>query len=51
MRLVALDLLEQRFGSLPEEARRQVEAIVSLDELSGLSRRALRATSLADLGL
>ncbi|HVG09929.1 MAG TPA: DUF4351 domain-containing protein [Thermoanaerobaculia bacterium] len=43
--------LEQRFGSLTEEARRRVEAIDSAEELAELLTRLLSASSLADLGL
>jgi predicted transposase YdaD len=41
--------LERRFGSLPEEVRRKVEAIASLEELTDFSLRAGAAPSLATL--
>ncbi len=43
--------LEQRFGSLSEEARSRVEAIDSAEELAELLTRLLSASSLAELGL
>jgi hypothetical protein len=46
---VLLRDLERRFGSLPEEVRRRVEAIASIEELTELSFRAGAASSLDDL--
>jgi predicted transposase/invertase (TIGR01784 family) len=46
---VLLRDLERRFGSLPEEVRRRVEAIASIEELTELSIRAGAASSLDDL--
>lgn len=44
-------LLIKRFGSLPEEALRGLEAICSVDELEELAERLLTACSLEELGL
>ncbi|MFL6236991.1 MAG: Rpn family recombination-promoting nuclease/putative transposase, partial [Thermoanaerobaculia bacterium] len=44
-----LQRLEKRFGPLPEEVRRRVEAVPSIEELTDLSFRAGAASSLADL--
>lgn len=46
---VLLQDLERRFGPLPEEIRRRIEAIVSIRELTELSIRAGAASSLAAL--
>jgi predicted transposase/invertase (TIGR01784 family) len=43
--------LERRFGSLPEEVRRRVDAIASIEELMELSLRAGAAPSIAALEL
>ena len=51
MQPVVLALLEQRYGPLSAEARRKVEAISSVEELTGLASRALAGASLAELGL
>lgn len=51
MRPVVLLLLEERFGSLPDEARRRIETAGSLEELAGLAERVRSAASLNDLGL
>lgn len=51
LRPVTLTLVEQRFGPLPEQTRRQVEAIDSVKELARVMERIMTATSLADLGL
>jgi Domain of unknown function (DUF4351) len=51
MRALVLDLIEKRFGSLPAEARRRVEAIDSPQELSRLAARVLDARSLEEMGL
>jgi predicted transposase/invertase (TIGR01784 family) len=49
VRGVLLRDLERRFGPLPEEVRRRVEAVASIEELTELSIRAGAASSLADL--
>ncbi len=51
MRQLLLQLLEQRFGILSHGMRRQVEAISSAKELSGLAERVLVARSLEEMGL
>jgi hypothetical protein len=48
---VLLRELERRFGPLPEEVRRRVEAIDSIEELTELSLRAGAAASIAALEL
>ena len=48
---VVLAILEQQYGSLTAEARSKMEAISSVEELTGLVRRALAGASLAELGL
>lgn len=50
-RELLLSQMEERFGSVPEEARRQVEALQDLDELKKLARRIVSASTLDDLGL
>lgn len=51
VRALLLGLLEQRFGSLPEQTRERVEAISSIDRLARLHQRALTARSLGALRL
>jgi flagellar biosynthesis/type III secretory pathway protein FliH len=46
-----LDLLERRFGTLPETTVQRVRALTSPEELSRLAGRVLDAPSLDDLGL
>ena len=46
-----LDLLEQRFGPLPQATVRRVRALTSSEEVSRLAAGVLDAPSLADLGL
>jgi hypothetical protein len=46
-----LRLLGKRFGPLPENVRRQVETITSLDLLTELAERVLSAHSLEEMGL
>ena len=46
---VLLRDLERRFGPLPEDFRRRMEAVASIEELTELSIRAGAASSLADL--
>jgi hypothetical protein len=48
-RAVCLRDLERRFGPLPEEIRRRVEAISSIEELTEFVFRAGAAPSLAAL--
>jgi putative YhgA-like transposase/uncharacterized protein DUF4351 len=51
MRQLVLQLLEQRFGTLPLGVRRRVRAIESPKELGALAERVLVAGSLAEMGL
>lgn len=51
MQELLLNLLEQRFGSVPVATRHRVEALDSVDELTRLGNRVLTASSLEDLGL
>ncbi len=51
VREVLLLLLAERFGPLPEGARRQVEEISSLQRLTQLAKRVLTAHSLEEMGL
>jgi hypothetical protein len=46
-----LRLLSKRFGPVPQAVRRRVEAIESLEELSGLVDRILEVKSIEELGL
>jgi flagellar biosynthesis/type III secretory pathway protein FliH len=46
---VLLRDLERRFGALPEEVLRRVEAVASIEELTELSIRAGAASSLDDI--
>ncbi len=46
-----LRLLGKRFGPLPENVRRRVETITSLDRLTELAERVLSAHSLEEMGL
>jgi hypothetical protein len=50
-REILLSLLAERFGPLPEGARRQVEEISSLQRLTQLAKRVLTAHSLEEMGL
>jgi hypothetical protein len=50
-REILLLLLAERFGPLPEGARRKVEEIGSLQRLSQLAKRVLTAHSLEEMGL
>lgn len=43
--------LERRFGPLPEDVRRRVDEIGSIQELTELGFRVGAASSIADLGL
>ena len=49
MREALLQILEQRFGSLPEPVRRQVEEITAKRDLERLLQRVLKAKSLSDI--
>lgn len=51
LRGMLLASLEERFGALPEEVRRQVDSIGSVEELGKLLSRSGTAPSLASLGL
>ena len=48
---ILLSQMEERFGAIPVEIRRRVEAIHDSEELKALGRRLLSASSLADLRL
>lgn len=50
-REILLLQLAERFGPLPEGARRQVEEISSLQRLTQLAKRVLTAHSLEEMGL
>jgi predicted transposase YdaD len=50
-RQLLLHQLGKRFGPLPENVRRQVETISSLDRLTELAERVLSAHSLEEMGL
>jgi hypothetical protein len=45
------DLLEERFGPLPEEVAQRIEAITDLDRLRSLLRQAVHVQSLDELPL
>lgn len=51
MRRVLLDLLQERFGPIPDEVRQRVEKIRSEDRLTRLTRRVLTARSLKGMRL
>ncbi len=51
VREILLFLLAERFGPLPDGARRQVEEISSLQRLTQLAKRVLTAHSLEEMGL
>jgi len=46
-----VELLERRFGPLPQSTVQRVSSLTSSDELSRLAARVLDAPSLDDLGL
>jgi hypothetical protein len=48
---VLLRDLERRFGPLPEDIRRRIEAVAAIEELTELTLRAGAASSLADLAV
>ncbi len=49
--VILQDLMEERFGSIPEDIRLRLGRIRSIERLSRLSRKVLKAKSLQDLGL
>ena len=51
MRQILLQLLDRRFGAVPETVRRKVEAIDESAPLSDLTEKVLDAQSIEDLGL
>jgi hypothetical protein len=51
MRELLLQLLERRFGPLPQEKRHRVEAIASSARLKRLADKILTAKSLDEMGL
>ena len=51
MRRVLLDLLQERFGPIPDDVRQRVETIRSEDRLIRLTRRVLTARSLKGMRL
>jgi hypothetical protein len=51
MRRILLDLLQARFGSIPDEVRQRVEKIRSEDRLSRLATKVLTARSLKEMRL
>jgi hypothetical protein len=51
MRTLVTGMIESRFGAVPPERKRQIEAIESTDELTRLADRLLTARSLDDLGI
>ena len=51
LQAMLLDQLTQRFGRLPAQVRRQVEATTSLSELRKLGRKVLRAKTLDAMAL
>lgn len=48
---LALRLLAQRFGTLPDSVRQKLAAIESTDELAALVERVFQGDSLEELGL
>jgi hypothetical protein len=51
MRRILLDLLQARFGAIPDEVRQRVEKIRSEDRLSRLATKVLTARSLKEMRL
>jgi hypothetical protein len=51
MRTLVTGMIESRFGSVPADRKRRIEAIDSTDELTRLADRLLTARSLDDLGV
>ena len=50
-RQMLFSLLEDRFGSVPEEVRDRLQRIRSLERLNRLAKRVRKVASLKDLGL
>ncbi len=50
-RKIVLHLLGERFGTVSDRVRRQIEEIESLDSLADLAGRVLKARSLKEIGL
>mgnify|MGYP001596326148 CR=1 FL=1 len=46
-----LELLQEKFGSVPETTVQQVRAISSIEELSRLLRQLIHTNSIAEMGL
>jgi hypothetical protein len=51
MRTLVLGQIESRFGAVPADRKRRIEAIDSTDELTRLADRLLTARSLDELGI
>jgi hypothetical protein len=51
MRTLVAGMIESRFGAVPADRKRRIEAIDSTDELTRLADRLLTARSLDDLGI
>src|SRR5262249_61298932 len=51
MRQILLQLLDQRFGTLPQQVRRQVEAGASAQRVGGVAKQGLVGDSLQAMGL
>ena len=51
VRKTVLRLLRRRFGPLPDEVKRRVEAICSIDRLNQIVDQILVARSLEEMGL
>jgi hypothetical protein len=49
--VILQDLMEERFGSIPEDIKLRLGRIRSIERLSRLSRKVLKAKSFQDLGL
>lgn len=50
-RRVLLEVLEERFGPVPDDVRQRVERIRSMERLARLARKAVTAKSLKSLRL
>ena len=51
MRRLVLDQLSERFGPLSEDTEQRLLSLSSLDDLTDLGRRLVKADSLSELGL
>ena len=51
MRKLVLEMLRDRFGTIPQTVRRRVKEMSSLPELRKVARRVLTANSLQETGL